>query len=142
MVVLLPNMRDERRLLDEEKVDQAPQHGRRVAQPCLGGLAEEIGQAIAGFLLQFVNDAAQQHRLALARIAFDPEQLALWIVTPSPKFVIIEDPAVRVPKQAALCSFDARLVVSRVGLAQVFQALLVPVVLVSLFLLPCLVLDS
>ncbi|KAJ4176586.1 Serine/threonine kinase [Fusarium falciforme] len=55
-------------------------------------------------------------------LSFDPEQLALRIITPSLEVVVVEDPAVKVPKQVALFILDARLVV-------------------CLLLLPCLILD-
>ena len=49
-------------------------------------------------------NAAEQHRLTLARIALDPEQVALVVIVPSLEIFVIEDPAVRVPPAGHPCS--------------------------------------
>jgi ABC-type multidrug transport system fused ATPase/permease subunit len=46
--------------------------------------------------LKLVNDTAEQHCLALARIFLDPEQKALSIVAPSLEIVVVENPTVQV----------------------------------------------
>ena len=122
-------MRYERRLLDQEEVDQAPQHGRGVVDARVSGLAEKVGQQRAGFLVwqlrrgaQFVDDTAEQHGLALAGIALDPEQSALLVVTPLLKIGVAEDPAVRAFQQAALSVLDTLLVVAGIGGPQALEA--------------------
>ena len=69
----------------------------------------------AGSLLQLVDDAAEQHGLALARVALDPEQAAVGIVAPLAEIVVVKDPAVRIPQQAALGLFDACFIIAGIG---------------------------
>ena len=73
VIVLLPYMRDERGLLIDKQVHQASQHGCGVVDSRVGGLAEEVRQKIRrGYrLLQLVDNAAEQHGLALAGITLD-----------------------------------------------------------------------
>ena len=68
-----------------------------------------------GDVLQFVNNAAKQHGLAFARVALDPEQAAVGIVAPSQEVIVGEDPAVRIPQQAALGLFDACFIIAGIG---------------------------
>ncbi len=74
MVVLLPYMCDALWLLIDKQVHQTSQHGRGVVDSQVCGLAEEVGQKIrlGHQLLQLINNAAEQHSLALARITLDP----------------------------------------------------------------------
>jgi hypothetical protein len=83
----------------------------------------------AGFpsrLRQLVDNAAEQHRLALAGIFLDAQQLAFWFVAPLSKVDVFQNPAVRVLQQAAVGLLDPCLVVPRIRHPQVLQALTVP----------------
>lgn len=42
VVVLFPHMRDKQWLLVNEQVDEAAEHGRRIIDTRIGGLAEEV----------------------------------------------------------------------------------------------------
>src|SRR6266480_7444577 len=74
VIILLPYMRDERWLLIDKQVNQTSQHGRGVVDSQVSGLAEEVGQKIrlSHRLLQLVDNAAEQHSLALTGITLDP----------------------------------------------------------------------
>ena len=50
----------------------------------------EIRKALGGRLGQLINNATQEHCLALARITLDPEQSALGVLEPLYKFVVVE----------------------------------------------------
>jgi hypothetical protein len=76
-------------------------------------LTEEKRDATSGMcgrLNQPTNDSAEQHRLAFAEIALDPEQLALSTIALSLK-IDIEEPAVRVSEEGTLLLLNAVLVV-------------------------------
>jgi hypothetical protein len=86
----------------------------------VGGLAEEERQKAGASRrpFQFVDNAAEQHRLALAWVALNPEQEALRIVAPPSEISVVEDLAVQVRQQAALGLLNACLVVARIGRPQ------------------------
>ena len=88
-------------------------------------LAEEEGQEVCFSRppLQLVDDAAEQHGLALAGVAFDPEQPALSVAVPSSELGVVEDLAVRFSQEATLGLLDACLVVARIGQVEVLEAL-------------------
>ncbi len=109
-------MRDQRRFLLNEHGDDASEHRRGVVDALVGGLAEGVRQG-PGLLLQLVDDAAEQHGLALARVALDPEQVALGIVAPLQKLAVAEHPYVRVFEEPALGALDAGFVVPGIGAA-------------------------
>jgi hypothetical protein len=85
-------------------------------------LAEEVDQLASLVVWLFsrspklIDDTTEKHRLALSRIPLNPEQSALFILTPSPEVVMREDPLVRVRQEATLLPFDALLFVTRVDL--------------------------
>src|SRR6478752_1441342 len=91
-------------------VDEAAQHARGAAQLSLCSLTEEIRQSFRRLFLQIIYDAAEEHCLAFAGVALDPEQPALRVVTKSLKEIVLENPAVGALEQAALCLLDALLV--------------------------------
>jgi hypothetical protein len=74
VIVLLPYIRDERWLLIDKQVHQASQHGCGVVDSRVSGLAEEVGQKLrrSYLLLQLIDNAAEQHGLALAGTTLDP----------------------------------------------------------------------
>lgn len=103
MVVLLPHMRDKQRLLVDEQVDETAEGGGRIIDTVIGSLAEEIRQQSGCLYIsqlrrgaQFIKDATDKHRLAFARVTFDPEYPALFVVAPLLKVRVFKDPPVRV----------------------------------------------
>ena len=75
MVIVFADVRDERRMTDSKKVDQASQDGYGAIEDFVRALAEKVGEhgVAAGWrLFQLIGDSNQEHRLALARVAFDP----------------------------------------------------------------------
>ena len=56
---------------------------------------EKVG--VSDGLFQLIDNAAEQHRLALAGSALDPQQPVLFVIAPSLEVGIVEDPAVRAP---------------------------------------------
>jgi hypothetical protein len=79
-------------------------------------VAEEKGQnaGLRSRLRQLVDNAAEQHRLALAGISLGPEQLAFWFVAPLSEVCVFQNPAVRILQQAAFGDLDPSLVVPRI----------------------------
>lgn len=61
----------------------------------------------------------QEHCFALPRVPFDPEKLALLLITPSFEISMVEDAAVCVFEQSTLARFDTILVMSRIGRLQI-----------------------
>src|SRR5436190_2107444 len=109
-------MRYERWLLPGEKVDQAAQLGGGVVGARVRGLAEEVGReaVVRSRPLQLIDDAAEQHGLALAGVAPDPEQ-AVLPVAPSLKVRVVQYPAAQVRQQASFGLHDAFLVEAGIG---------------------------
>ena len=119
MIVLLLYMQDKQWLLVQEQIDEAAEHGRGIVDARVGGLEEEVRQQRGCLLVSqprhgayFVDDAAEQHRLALAGITLDPEQPALRVIAPLSKVSIVEYPEVRAFQQAAFGPLDTTLVVA------------------------------
>jgi hypothetical protein len=90
-------------LLVDKQVDKAAEHGRYIIDTRIGRLAEEVGQQRGCLLVSrprqgahFIDDAADQHRLAFAGVAFDPEQPALFVVAPLLEVGMFEDPLIGV----------------------------------------------
>ncbi|KFY95883.1 hypothetical protein V500_02629 [Pseudogymnoascus sp. VKM F-4518 (FW-2643)] len=75
MIIPLPDVGDEGRLI-------------------FGNLAEKEGEksGIAKGCLHFVDDAAEQHRLAFAAVACNPKESTVFIVPPSLQLGILEHP--------------------------------------------------
>ena len=121
IIVAFAYVGDERLLLLHKQVKQAAQDSYGIVNASVSSLAEEeqdVG-VMRGRLNQLINDSTEQHCLAFARIAFDPEQLTLSVVTPSSKIHVVKDPAVGVSKEAPFILLDTVLVVTRVGRLQV-----------------------
>ena len=68
-----------------------PSHLENQRRPPRPGRRRPI---VGNRVLQLVDDA-EQHRLALAGVAFDPEQSGVVVVAPSLEVGVIEDPTVR-----------------------------------------------
>ena len=118
-------MADEIGLLADEQVDQAAQDGRGAVGLVVSGLAKEECQTVSPVCcggLQLIDDTAEQHRLAGAGAALDPKQAGVEIVSPLLKGGLLQDPAVRVPQQAALGVLDALFVEPGVRHVQVPEA--------------------
>lgn len=122
MVVRLSDVTDKRRLSVEEQINETAEHGRCAVQTRIRGLAKEVDRFVPR-PLEIIDDAAHQHRLAFARVALDPEQLAVFTIAPLLEVVVVENPTVRVAQQAALIVFDTGLVIAWVGGAQVGEEL-------------------
>lgn len=65
---------------------------------------------------ELVDDATQQHRLAFARVALDPKDLAVVVVAPTLKLRMVEDPLVGLLEGGPPRLIDARLDVAWVSL--------------------------
>ena len=72
--------------------------------------------------LQLVDKAAEQHRLAFTGIAFYLQQSAVRVLLPLLEGGVIEDLAIGVCKQSALCILNALLVMTRIRVAYVSNA--------------------
>jgi hypothetical protein len=71
---------------------------------------------------ELVDDATEQHRLAFARVALDPKDLAIVVVAPTLKLRMAEDPLVGLLEGGPPCLVDGRLDVTWVGLGEVVEA--------------------
>jgi len=112
-------------------IQQASQHSCGTVDAQVGRLAEEVRHqgSLRYRTLQLVDDATQQHRLSLARIAFHPEQSAVLVPMPLFERGVVKDPSVRAYQQSTFGVLDALLVVARICLAYVLDT---PVLFVNL----------
>jgi hypothetical protein len=88
-------------------------------------------------LNQLINNSAEQHCLAFARIALDPEELTLCMILLSLKIDIVEDPAVGVFEYTALILLDLLLIVAGVRRLQFLETGLVLSIRYTLYRLSC-----
>lgn len=95
-VVLLQDVSAERRQLVDKEIKEAAQHSRGTVDTQIGGLAEKEGDKVGvpNRLLQLVDDAAEEHGFAIARIAFETEQVRLFVMTPLEKVGVLEYPMI------------------------------------------------
>ena len=94
-------------------VYQAPQDRGGIVGLPVGSLAEKVRQNRyhAAGLLEFINNPANEHRFPFAGITLDPQNRAAFGTTPFSKLGILQNPGVRILKQAASVFLNALLVV-------------------------------
>jgi hypothetical protein len=79
LVVPLANVRGKRQLLTDKQEQESAQYSRGAIDARVSSLAEEVQHTCrpSECLVQLIDNSAEQHRLAVARIAFNPQQLAV-----------------------------------------------------------------
>lgn len=100
-------------MLADKHVNQAAQHSCGIVDARIGCLTEEVRRDARAFL-QLVDDAAEEHGLALTRVTLNPQQ-RVFLVPPLLVFVVIQNPLVYVDQQTPFVPLNPCLIMSGVG---------------------------